>query len=131
MIPEARDREPTPATLVVCDDDGTLLRLREYLTKAGFSFRGARKLADAWRQARSCASMVLMADDFDTGEVVAGMLGMLARPPKPFVVIVTSARRQLEPIALLEQPGSVVIIPRPAWGWTIVDLLRGRRARSE
>jgi len=75
--------------------------------------------------------MVLLADDFDPGDVVAGLLGMLARPPTPFVIIVTSARRQLEPIALFEQADSVVIIPRPAWGWTIVDLLRGRRRRGD
>ena len=90
--PRARAVGPSPATLVVSDDDGTLLRLREYLTKAGFTFRGARRLSDAWREARTCASMVLMADDFDPGEVVAGLLAVLARPSKPFVVIVTSTR---------------------------------------
>lgn len=123
---ETRESEPSSTTLVVCDDDGTLLRLRDYLVRVGFSVLATRSLEHAWREAQRCAALVLMADDFDTGEVAAGLLRMLATPPNPFVIIVSSMRQQFEAVALFERPGSLVIIPKPAWGWTIVDLLRGR-----
>src|SRR6187401_848663 len=46
----------TSTTLIVCDDDTTLIRLRHYLERGGVRARATRLLQDAWREAPRCAA---------------------------------------------------------------------------
>jgi hypothetical protein len=121
---------PSPPTLVVCDDDDTLIRLRDYLVRAGVETRATRRLGDAWgRPASEC--IVLLPDDFNAGEVTDGLVQLLSSASSPFVIVVTADPRLYEP--LIESLGnreSVVIMPKPVWGWTILDLLRQRGTTS-
>jgi len=113
------------SALVVGDDDDTLLRLRDYLVRAGVQTRATRQLDDAWKSPSS-QGIVLLPDDFDAGEVTDGLTRLLSRPPAPFIIIVTAGPRLFEPlIEGLGSPLSVVVMPKPVWGWTILDLLRG------
>lgn len=118
---------PTARTLVVCDDDDTLIRLRDYLVRAGVETQATRQLADAWgRPADEC--IVLLPDDFNAGEVTDGLVQLLSSASSPLVIIVTAGPRLYEPlIESLSHRESVVIMPKPVWGWTILDLLRQRR----
>jgi len=117
------------SALVVCDDDDTLLRLRDYLLRAGVQTRATRRLCDAWQA--SGEAIVLLPDDFDTGEVTDGLSRVLSRSPAPFIIIVTAVARLFEPlIQSLDSAHSVVIMPKPVWGWTILDLLRGWNDRA-
>ncbi|MEY4547347.1 MAG: hypothetical protein RL685_3542 [Pseudomonadota bacterium] len=112
------------SALVVCDDDDTLIRLRDYLVRAGMQTRATRRLSDAWKPS-SGEGVVLLPDDFDTGEVTDGLSRSLAIAPLPFIIIVTAWPRLLEPLVeSLGNPDSVVLMPKPVWGWTILDLLR-------
>jgi hypothetical protein len=112
--------------LVVCDDDDTLIRLRDYLVRAGMQTRATRRLSDAWKSS-SGEGIVLLPDDFDTAQVTEGLSGMLARAPSPFVIIVTAWPPLFEPLVQsIGDPDSVVLMPKPVWGWTILDLLRAR-----
>jgi hypothetical protein len=116
--------EPKPSALIVSDDDDTLLRLRDYLVRAGVETEATRRLGDAWGGSAS-QSIVLLPDDFDSGEVTGGLGQLLLRTPSPFVIIVTAGPGSYEPlIESLGNPSSVVIVPKPVWGWTILDLLR-------
>jgi hypothetical protein len=119
-----------PPTLVVCDDDDTLIRLRDYLVRAGVETRATRRLEDAWgRPASEC--IVLLPDDFNTGEVTDGLVQLLSSASSPFVIVVTADPRLYEPlIETLGNRESVVIMPKPVWGWTILDLLRQRRGTT-
>jgi hypothetical protein len=115
---------PSPRTLVVCDDDDTLIRLRDYLVRAGVETRATRRLADAWGQPSS-ECIVLLPDDFNAGDVTDGLEQVLSRAPSPFVIIISAGPRLYEP--LIESLGnreSVLLLPKPVWGWTILDLLR-------
>jgi hypothetical protein len=116
--------EPKPSALIVSDDDDTLLRLRDYLVRAGVETEATRRLGDVWGRSAS-QSIVLLPDDFDAGEVTGGLEQLLLRASSPFVIIVTAGPRSYEPlIESLGNPPSVVIVPKPVWGWTILDLLR-------
>jgi DNA-binding response OmpR family regulator len=118
---------PPLTALVVCDDDNTLMRLQDYLRRAGVQARATRQLDDAWRQSSGSDALVLLPDDFDAGEVADGLVGLLARTPSPFVILVTAGRQFFEPlIQTFDDAGSLVIMPKPVWGWTIIDLLRSR-----
>jgi hypothetical protein len=130
-IRETQSSSSTPPTLVVCDDDDMIIRLRDYLVRAGVETRATRRLADAWvRPANEC--IVLLPDDFSAGEVTDGLVQLLSRASSPLVIVITAGPPLYEP--LIESLGnreSVVIMPKPVWGWTIVDLLRqwtGNRA---
>lgn len=112
--------------LVVCDDDDTLIRLRDYLTHAGVEARATRRLSDAWGEHPSGA-VVLMPDDFDTAEVTEGLSRLLSRLPAPLVIVVTAGPRLFEALVQsLGAPDSVVVMPKPVWGWTILEVLRNR-----
>ena len=112
--------------LIVCDDDDTLIRLREYLTRAGVEARATRRLSDAWGE-RASGAVVLMPDDFDMGEVTDCLRRLLSRVPAPLVIVVTAAPSRFEPLVRrFGAPNSVVVMPKPVWGWTILDLLRSR-----
>jgi hypothetical protein len=70
-------------------------------------------------------------DDFNAGEVTDGLVQLLSSASSPFVIVVTADPRLYEP--LIESMGnreSVVIMPKPVWGWTILDLLRQRGTTS-
>lgn len=113
------------SALLVCDDDDTLIRLRDYLTKSGVQVRATRQLADAWRNPG--AAVVLLPDDFDTDEVTDCISHLLSGKSSPFLIVITAVTRLFEPFADgLGQPGRVVIMPKPVWGWSILDLLRSR-----
>jgi hypothetical protein len=130
-----RETRPRPDArllhaLVVCDDEDTSLQLRDYLAQAGVRARATRQLDDAWRQDGSGA-IVLLPDAFDPGAVTDGLRRLSSRSPPPWVIVVTAVPRLFEP--LLESwghPDSVVVMPKPVWGWTILDLLRGWQNRS-
>src|SRR5688572_4936601 len=88
--------KPSDTTLVVCDDDDTLVRLRDYLGRSGVPTKATRRLEVAWAEAASCAALVLLPDDFDTGAVSDGLCRVLSRWPCPLVIIVTAVRQHLE-----------------------------------
>lgn len=112
--------------MVVCDDDDTLVRMRDYLCRAGVETRATRHLADIWGQL-AAQSVVLWPDDFDTDEVLDALRKLLLNVRSRFVIIITAEPRLFEPLLeALEDPESVVIMPKPVWGWTILDLLRQR-----
>lgn len=125
-IHSTQGSSPSPRTLVVGDDDDTLIRLRDYLVRAGVEARATRRLAEAWgRPANEC--VVLLPDDFSVGEVTDGLVELICRASSPFLIVVTAGPRLYEPlIEGLGRRESVVIMPKPVWGWTILDLLRQR-----
>ncbi len=116
--------DPKLRAIVVCDDDDTLIRLRDYLARAGVETQATRRLADAWENHAS-QSIVLLPDDFDEGEVTDGLCSRILRVPSPLFIIVTAGPRLFEPVLeSLGHPASIVIMPKPVLGWTILDLLR-------
>jgi hypothetical protein len=110
--------------LIACDNDETLIRLRDYLSRAGIEARATRSLVDAVRPSQRLDALVLFPDDFDTGEVTDGLLDLLGAGSGALLVLVTADSQSFEP--LLASSGSTrwVLMPKPAWGWTILDVLR-------
>jgi hypothetical protein len=111
--------------LIVGGDAELLGQLRDYLSRAGVHARATRQLDDAWRRG-SAEAVVLFPDDFEAGEVTDGLSRLLTRSPCPRVILVTAGPRLFEPlIDCLDAREFLVIVPKPVWGWVILDLLRG------
>jgi hypothetical protein len=121
--------EATASCVLVVGADAELLeQLRHYLTRAGIRARGTRCLDEAWRTARGQA-LVLFPDDFDAGAVADGLGRVCSGSPYPKVIIITAGPRLFDPLLeSLGRPDSVVVMPKPVWGWTILELLRGAPA---
>jgi hypothetical protein len=120
----ARSARLATGALIVGDDADLLGQLHDYLTRAGVETRATRRLDEAWRRG-SAEAIVLFPDDFDTGEVTDGLSLLLARSRCPRVIVITAGPRLFELlIECLAARGSVVIMPKPVWGWAILDLLR-------
>jgi DNA-binding NtrC family response regulator len=112
------------SVLIVCDNDETLLGLRNYLTGAGIAARATRDVADALKQSASVDALVVFPDDFDTGDVMDRLLQLLPSSGDRFVIVVTAESQSFA--SLLQAAGDTrsVIIPKPVWGWTILEVLR-------
>lgn len=121
--PRARRRERA-AAIVVAANPETLDGLEGYLRGAGVVARCTRDLDDCARLASEAGgrvAVVLFPDDFRRDRVVTALdeLGRTRTLAK--AVLVTSHPRELEKLPSAE---GVVILPRPAWGWTILDAIR-------
>ena len=108
---------------IVSANPETLDGLQSYLQSAGVAARGTRRLEDCSDlNAASTVAVVLFPDDFPWESVMAAVAEIDARRPSILRVLVTGHPKTFEPLA--EGRRNVLIVPRPVWGWTILDAIR-------
>lgn len=114
-----------PLVAVIADNPETGDGLCAYLSAAGLaagttcSLRELRLLPDA------TSAAVLFPDEFGADEVTASVLAARGAHPRLLIVLVTSAPQDF--VTALRPDGrslSPVTLPKPAFGWTILDTLR-------
>lgn len=112
---------------VVADNPQTLDGLHAYFNGAGVASTGMHKLHDVSMVPPAATAVVLFPDDFQRGEAQASILSLRRARPKLLIVVVTGAPQHLG--AALEPDGHSappLVLPKPAFGWTILDAIRGR-----
>jgi hypothetical protein len=122
------DRQVKSVTVVSMNSE-TLDGLQTYLRGAGVVARCTRSLAGCTKLAsEGVRAIVLFPDDYRWEKVVATLadLGALRPPARP--VIVTAFPQRFEKLTMAED---VIIMPRPVWGWTILDAIRAQIEREE
>jgi hypothetical protein len=70
-------------------------------------------------------AFVLFPDDFPWARVVATLAELAAQRPQALSVVVTALPNRFDELPL---PDGALIVPRPVWGWKILDALRAHRA---
>jgi DNA-binding NtrC family response regulator len=111
---------------VVSDNTDTLDGLERYLCDAGIAARGTRSLDQAWEIVTPSRSVVvLFPDDFPTIKVFAALAALKRRRPGASAVIVTKDYRRFA------SAEGAVVIPKPVWGFTILDAVRTRLELTE
>jgi DNA-binding NtrC family response regulator len=111
---------------VVSDNTETLDGLERYLRDAGIAARGTRSLDQAWEMVTPSRSVVvLFPDDFPTIRVFAALAALRRRCPGARAVIVTKDYRRFA------SAEGAVVIPKPVWGFTILDAVRTRLELTE
>jgi hypothetical protein len=125
----APTRKPSSeGVVVVSANRDTLETLCTYLRGAGVATSCAPELSGCAKAAgTSTLAYVLFADDFGREEVVATLADLAVQQPTALPVLVTAHPQHFE---RLRSPEKVLIVPRPVWGWTILDAIRAHRERS-
>lgn len=110
---------------VVASRRATRDDLAHYLSETGFRADALTALhhEDVRRDTRA---VVLFPDDFEAAAVGEFLDALRTMRPRVLVVAVTRAPGRLER-ALAPRPGTTtpIVLPRPPFGWSIVDVLRG------
>jgi hypothetical protein len=105
---------------IVSTNPETLDGLQSYLVGAGMMARCTRDLSDCATFAPSTLAFVLFPDDFRLEMVIAALAELATLRPQALPVLVTSQPQRFQSLAL----DSVLIVPRPVWGWMILDAIR-------
>jgi hypothetical protein len=113
---------PPLRVTIVCSNEETLDGLEAYLRQAGIVVHATRALEE--KLARECDAMVFFPDEFATDAALAVMVGAHRERPAMRVVVVTHQRDRFA-AALGSEDVVATVIPKPAWGWTILDAIRG------
>lgn len=113
---------------VVARKPETVDALREYLTGAGVATSGISEVAYlATTVPQGCRVVVVFPDDFMYLAVAAELATLQATRPGLLTVFVTSDPRRYEALPPPEEGAyEPVVIPKPAWGWTILETIRAR-----
>lgn len=118
-----RKRPTSSQVAIVSANPETLDGLQHYLQSAGVAARGTRRLEDcADLTAPATLAVVVFPDDFPREPLVATVLDIGARVPGILRVLVTGHPKTFEP--LFGGRPNVLVVPRPVWGWTILDAIR-------
>ena len=105
---------------IVSANPETLDGLQAYLRGAGVAARCARELTACAGSSRETHAFILFPDDFRWEQVVATLAELAEQRPHALPVLVTAHPQRFgDRVA-----GSVLIVPRPAWGWSILDAIR-------
>jgi DNA-binding response OmpR family regulator len=113
---------------IVSTNPETLDSLRTYLSGAGVQARCTHDLREcASRMTPATLAFVLFPDDFRWEIVVTTLADLAAQRPDALPVLVTAHPQRFERLTSAE---NVLIVPRPVWGWTILDAIRAHIERQ-
>jgi hypothetical protein len=108
--------------VIVSDNPETLDGLQRYLRDAGVATRCTRDLSECTNVASPRAvAFVLFPDDFAWEQVIVTLATLSEQRPLALPVLVTARPDRFERLTIAK---NVLVIPRPAWGWTILDAIR-------
>jgi len=118
--------------MVVAESQGTLDNLHSYFTRVGVTSTGARELGDVSMVPRDATSLVLFPDAFDYALVEGFVLALRRARLELRILLVSSAPQHL---AAAVAPDGIsvppLVLPRPAFGWTILDAIRAGTPEPE
>jgi hypothetical protein len=111
---------------IVSNNPETLDGLATYLGEAGVTVRGTRRIETCLEMIPPAASaVVFFPDDFSSRAMDAALVDLRRSRPTTLSVLVTSDPKRFEKLARDRHPASLVM-PKPAWGWSVLDAIRGR-----
>lgn len=109
---------------IVARNGQTLDELQRYLDETGVG-ADASSAAEPARVDASSSAVVLFPDDFDPNAARAFVVALRASRPELLIVVVT---REPHGLASATAPDGrslpPVVLPRPSFGWAILDAIR-------
>jgi len=122
----ARPHPPRPLHVtIVADNPQTLAGLEMYLRRAGVKTSGTadvEKLSEVTPP--SVSVVVVFPDDFHVRSVFGALATLRRHRPNALPVLVTKEPKRFESLPPNEGGVAPLLVPRPAWSWTILDAIR-------
>lgn len=114
-----------PSVAVVAENPETVDGLAAYLLRSGVRSKGSCTVDQLAELASSAAAVVLFPDEFGPDEMVRAIQSLRRSQPMLFILLVTRDPHRFAP-AIRGDGKSVapVVLPKPSFGWTILDALR-------
>ncbi|HEX7604203.1 MAG TPA: hypothetical protein VF316_21440 [Polyangiaceae bacterium] len=116
---------------VIAESPETIDGLHAYLDGAGVESHAVQALRDAKRVPLKSTAVVIFPDEFVIDDVVASITSLRSARPRLLILLVTGAPQRFRPA--LEPDGKSlppVVLPKPAFGWTILDAIRAHASAS-
>jgi len=99
--------------------------LGSYFEGVGVASSGAADLGNSAAIPRETTALVLFPDEYPNAGVEKFVLSLRRARPKLFILLVTSAPQNLgASVAPDGRTTPPVVLPKPAFGWTILDAIR-------
>jgi hypothetical protein len=115
---------------IVASSSETLDGLKDYLLRAGLGARGSHDLGAA--HSEPCSALVLFPDGFSLDAVRDALERLRREKPGVLSLVITGEPERYGPLARTEGLGRPpIVMPRPAWGWMILDAIRGAAGQRE
>jgi len=116
-------RQPTLQVTIVAANAETLCGLQAYLSQAGLGTRGTRRLGNVG--SGTCSAIVFFPDEFARNDVLREMTRLRRDRPTMLQLLVTREPQRYAELSDADDPElAPIVIPKPAWGWTILDAIR-------
>jgi hypothetical protein len=109
---------------IVSRNPETLDGLEAYLQQAGVSTSTTRQIERSAQIGSGVSALVLFPDDFEWDGVVQALILCSSSNPRALPVIVTNAPQRFENLHWPKNTTIPLVVPRPAWGWKILDAIR-------
>lgn len=113
---------------VVSSNHETLQGLETYLGDAGVIVSSTRAIEGILEMTHpSAAAVILFPDEYRLVEVRTAVRTLTRERPEVLLVIVTNDPLRFEEARTGQSDHTApLVIPKPAWAWTILDAVRGR-----
>lgn len=116
------------STTIVADSAVTLDGLALYFDRNGIATQTLH-VAEVREVSPTSRSVVLFPDDFDATAVLGFVVSLRRARPGVLLVVVTRECRRFETaLAPYAHAAAPVVLPRPSFGWSIVDVIRAHQS---
>jgi len=121
----AKARSAQPIVMVVAGNHETLDGLRAYFTDSGVPALGVCSIRDLAFVTQAARAVVLFPDEFEPSDVNRLVPQLRsARPTLALVVVTREAQRFEAALAPNDRSVAPIVLPKPAFGWSILDAIR-------
>lgn len=129
----AKDPLPTALSVtIVSSNRETLGALEAYLRGAGVITTGTRAIERLVEMTpASAAAVILFPDEYPGATVTKALVALQRARPRVLAVVVTNEPSRFEHVTPVSGDGAPLVIPKPAWAWTILDAVRARLDSSK
>lgn len=114
-----------PRVVVVSDNPETVDGLQSYFVGVGIDAQSAASLDATAGLAERTTAVVCFPDGLGADDVIRRVRALRRRRPSLLLLLVTrDPRRYTTAFAEERNDPSIVVLPKPAFGWAIVDAIR-------
>jgi hypothetical protein len=131
-MPSSPKKNRRLSVTVVSKNASTLDALEAYLRNVGVlgnSTGAIDRLLEVTPP--SAAAVIVFPDEYEPGAAMAAVREASRQRPDILLVVVTSEPGRFDKLAGgADGEGSLLVMAKPAWAWTILDAIRARLARG-